>query len=192
MARIGLAIPTCAFYAANEGVVTYSDGFTLGKAIEASIELEDTDPIVLYADNVAAESVASFSTGTLTLTIDELSVENAGKILGISPTSIVTPSGTAISFNSNQATPYLGLGLIVKKLVNNVMVHQAIILRKIQFRVPAGDYTTQGENVEFQTPELQATIMKDDTSSGTWQKWAEFSSQDNALTWIRSELGISV
>lgn len=191
MARIGLAIPTCATYTANQGVVTYSNGFTLGRAVEAQIELEDTDPIVLYADNVAAESVASFSTGTLTLTIDELSVENAGKILGIVPTTVTTPSGTAISFDSNQATPYLGLGLIVKKIVNNTMVHQAIILRKVQFRVPAGDYTTQGENVEFQTPELEATIMKDDTSSGTWQKWGEFASQDDALTWIRSELNIS-
>lgn len=191
MARIGLAKPYYAKYAAANSTVTYSDGGLLGKAIEASIELEDTDAVVLYADNVAAESVASFSTGTLTLTIDELSVAKAGVILGITPETVASPSGTAITFKSGMAIPYLGLGLIVNKIVNNANKFMGLILTKIQFKIPAGSYTTMGETIEFNTPELEATIMKDDTTDGVWQKWAEFDTFADAETWIKAHLSIT-
>lgn len=191
MARIGLAKPYYAKYASTNGAVTYSDGGLIGRAIEAQIELEDTDAVILYADNVAAESVASFSTGTLTLTVDELSVANAGAILGIAPETVSTPSGTAISFKSGSSIPYLGFGLIVNKIVNNTNVYMGLILNKIQFRVPAGSYTTMGETVEFQTPELVATIMKDDTTDGVWQQWGEFSTFANAETWVKGKLNIT-
>lgn len=192
MARIGLAKPYYAKYAANAGVVSYSDGGLIGKAVEAQIELEDTEAVVLYADNVAAESVASFSTGTLTLTVDELSVTTAGAILGITPVAVTSPAaGNTLEFRSGQAIPYLGLGLIVNKVVSNVNVYMGLILNKIQFRIPAGDYTTMGETIEFQTPELEATIMKDDTANGVWQEWGEFSSFTAAENWVKTKLSIT-
>lgn len=192
MARIGLAKPYYAKYAALNGVVTYSDGGLIGRAVEAQMELEDTEAIVLYADNVAAESVASFSTGTLTLTVDELSVATAGAILGITPVAVTSPgTGTTLEFKSGQAIPYLGLGLIVNKVVNNVNVYMGLILNKIQFRIPAGDYSTMGETIEFQTPELEATIMKDDTSDGVWQEWGEFATFANAEAWVKAKLSIT-
>lgn len=192
MARIGLAKPYYALYAANNGAVTYSNGAILAKAVEAQIELEDTEAVVLYADNVAAESVASFSTGTLTLTIDELSVDKAGAILGITPVAVTSPgTGKTLEFRSGQAIPYLGLGLIVNKVVSNVNVYMGLILNKIQFRIPAGDYTTMGETIEFQTPELEATIMKDDTANGVWQEWGEFSTFADAEAWVKGKLSIT-
>lgn len=192
MARIGLAKPYYAKYSESGGVVSYSNGAILARAVEAQIELEDTEAVVLYADNVAAESVASFSTGTLTLTVDELSVDKAGDILGITPVAVTSPgTGKTLEFRSGQAIPYLGLGLIVNKVVNNTNVYMGLILNKIQFRIPAGDYSTMGETIEFQTPELEATIMKDDTSDGVWQQWGEFSSFDNAEAWVKGILNIT-
>lgn len=191
MARIGLAKPYYAKYTNNDSVVSYSDGGLIGRAVEAQMELEDTEAVVLYADNVAAESVASFSTGTLTLTVDELSVATAGAILGIEPEQVSTPAGTAIKFKSGVAIPYLGLGLIVNKVVNNRNVYMGLILNKIQFRIPAGDYSTMGETIEFQTPELEATIMKDDTADGVWQEWGEFSTFADAETWVKGKLNIT-
>lgn len=192
MARIGLAKPYYAKYAALNGVVTYSDGGLIGRAVEAQMELEDTDAIVLYADNVAAESVSSFSTGTLTLTVDELSVATAGAILGITPVAVTSPAaGNTLEFRSGQAIPYLGLGLIVNKVVSNANVYMGLILNKIQFRIPAGNYTTMGETIEFQTPELEATIMKDDTANGVWQEWGEFSTFADAEAWVKGKLSIT-
>lgn len=192
MARIGLAKPYYAKYANTGSTVSYSDGGLIGRAIEASIELEDTEAVILYADNVAAESAASFSTGTLTLTVDELSVATASAILGITPVAVTSPAaGNALAFKSGQAIPYLGLGLIVNKVVNNSNVYMGLILNKIQFRIPAGDYSTMGETIEFQTPELEATIMKDDSTDGVWQEWGEFTTFANAEAWVKGKLNIT-
>jgi len=192
MAKIGLRKPYYAKYTANNGSVTYSDGAILAKAVDAQIELEDTDAIVLYADDAAAESVASFSTGNLTLTVDELSVAKAGAILGMTPVAVTDPvAGSVLEFKSGQAIPYLGLGFIVTKVVSNVNKYVGYILPKIQFKIPAGDFTTQGETIEFQTQELEATIMKDDTANGVWKIEGEFSSIADAEAWIKNKLSIT-
>jgi len=189
MAKIGLRKPYYAKYQATNGVVTYSGGGILARAVEASIELEDTDAVVLYADDAAAESVAGFSTGTLTLTVDELSVEKAGDILGIQTEQ--DGDGLKLRFKSGQAVPYLGLGFIVTKVVNNVNKYVGLILPKIQFHIPSGDYSTQGETVEFQTQELEATLMKDDTLDGVWKIENEFTDISKAEAWIKSTLNIT-
>lgn len=192
MAKTGLRKPYYAKYTANNGSITYSDGAILGKAVSAQLELQDTDAVILYADDAAAESVASFSTGTLTLTIDELSVAKAGAILGITPVAVTDPvSGSVLEFRSGQAVPYLGLGFIVAKVVNNVNKYVAVIMTKIQFKIPAGDYTTQGETIEFQTQELQATIMKDDSANGVWKVEAECDSVADAEAFIKNYLSIT-
>lgn len=191
MAKIGLRKPYYALYANNNGTVTYSDGAILARAVDAQLELEDTEAVKLYADDAVAESVAGFSTGKLTLTVDELSVAKAAAILGMTTESSSSPAGTILKFTSTQATPNLGLGFIVTKVVNNVNKYVAMILPKIQFEVPAGDYTTQGETVEFQTQELTATVMRDDTSSGTWKIEGEFASPADAEAYIKDYLSIS-
>lgn len=191
MAKIGLRKPYYALYANNNGTVTYSDGAILARAVDAQLELEDTEAVKLYADDAVAESVAGFSTGKLTLTVDELSVAKAAAILGMTTESSSSPAGTILKFTSTQATPNLGLGFIVTKVVNNANKYVAVILPKIQFEVPAGDYTTQGETVEFQTQELTATVMRDDTSSGTWKIEGEFASPADAEAYIKDYLSIS-
>lgn len=191
MARIGLAKPYVAKYTNNNGAVSYSDGIVLGRAIEAQIELENTDPVYLYADDAVAETVASFSSGTLTLRIDELSMTAAEFILGVTATNVDNPNGKVIAFSETATQPNLGLGMIVTRMYNNNKVYQAIILRKVKFEIPAGDYTTQGENIEFNTPELKAAVMKDDTSDNIWQKWGEFTTKADAEAWIKQELNIT-
>lgn len=192
MARIGLAKPYYAKYAESQGVVSYSSGGSLGKAVEANIELDDIDPVKLYADNAVAESVSQFSSGTLTLTLDELSITVAGAILGLTPTAVTSPAaGNVLEFSSAVVAPYVGIGLIVDKVTASTKSYMAVILNKAQFQVPAGDYVTQGETIEFQTPELTATLMKDDTNDGVWQVWAEFSTFAAAENYIKTKLSIT-
>ena len=91
MATIGLSKPYYAKYAANGSTVTYSGGAVIGKAVELSMELENADTNVLYADNGAAESASVFAGGTLTLTTDDLLPDPMMGILGVKPLRI-TPS----------------------------------------------------------------------------------------------------
>lgn len=192
MARIGLLKPRIAKYAESSGTVTYSNGQILAKAIEHELTLENSEPVILYADDGAAESVGGFSSGTLTITIDELPIETAGLILGMTVTTIESPTaGASVSFDDDTNPPYLGYGVIVPKIRNNTRTWMAVLLTKVKFSVPGDAYNTKGETVEFGTPELTATVMRDDTAKHAWRKWAEFGTEEAANTWLNTQLSIS-
>ena len=185
MANIGLSQPYYAKYSETSGVVTYSDVTKLGKATEVDLSLDNKDPEKLYADNGPAESLNLFSGATVTLGIDELSLEVAADILGMT-----APSGTGgITFAADAVAPYVGLGFIVKKVYEGEVKYRVIVLYKCQFKPVDFSISTQGETVEFQTPELEAEVLKDDTATPKWQFWQDFNSESAALTALKTALG---
>lgn len=191
MAKVGLSKPFYAAYAASNGVVTYSNGGSMGKAVNANIEPDDSDTEFFYADNGPAESAQVFSGGTLTLEVDRLVADVLGALYGITPGSSTTPTGTTLDFSADAVVPYVGVGLISKHITDNTPVWLGIVLPKVQFRVPTFDLTTQGEEIEFSGNELTASILRDDTQQAKWLRLGWFSSEANAETWIKNLLSIS-
>ena len=102
-----------------------------------------------------------------------------------------TPSGTTLEFGAETVIPYVGVGLIAKSIVDGNQVWMGIILTKVQFKMPTLDLETQGEEIEFTANELEATILRDDTTNGAWMRWGYFGSEANAETWIKGQLSIS-
>ena len=188
MAVIGLSKPYYATYTNTSGTITYGALTSLAKACEVTIDVDAADDVILYADNGPAEVASGFSGGTLTLTVDELSIAAAGAILGITPASSSTPSGSTLTFGGNDAAPYLGFGIVVKKMVGGTVKWMAVALRKVKFRMPSLTATTQGETIEFQTPELTATILRDDSANADWCAWGQFDSEADAVTWLGTAL----
>ena len=175
MAKIGLSKPYCAKYSNTGSTVTYSEGALIGKAVELSIELEEGDDNILYADNGPAESANTFSGGSLTLTTDDLMPDVMMKVLGVTEESITseeiqTETPKWYNWDDDQSTPYLGFGAIVKVQNNNVIGYQAVILPKIKLNNPSDTFTTQGETIEFGTPEISGTILRSDGEKHTWKK----------------------
>lgn len=184
MATVGLSKPYYAKYAASGSAVTYTGFAALGKAVELSVDLDDNGSNVLYADNGAAESVTNFSGGTLTITTDDLLLAAAADILGLT-----TGSGSStneVIFKADQVAPYVGFGVIVKKVQSGTVKWMAVLFPKVQFSNPGVEANTQGETIDWQTPELSATIMRDDTADGVWQRWAMFDTEADALTYIQT------
>ena len=163
----------------------------MGKAVNAEIEPDDNDTTIFYADNGPAESANLFTGGTLTLNVDRLSADVVGAILGITPGSSTTPVGTTLDFGADNITPYVGVGLIAKSIVDATPVWMGIVLTKVQFKIPTLDLETQGEEIEFSANELEATIMRDDTTNANWMKWGYFTTEANAETWIKNALSIT-
>lgn len=191
MAKTGLSQSFYAIYSAENNVVTYSDGGTLGKAVECSIEPEEASDNVFYANNGPAESAADFAGGTLTITIDRLSPASLAPLLGLTTSTVSTPSGTSLAFKAGAARPYVGYGTVFRSLVDNAVVWLAVILTKVQFAIPADSASTQGETIEFSGHELSAAILRDDTADHTWKLWGQFSTEADAVTWIKSVLSIT-
>ena len=185
MANIGVSQPYFATYANSNGTTTYTGLKKLGKAVNVDITTEGKDPEILNADNGPAESLGIFGGGTATVEIDELELDVAKDILGLR-----TPTGeTGVIFDADSMAPYMGLGFIVKKVHNSVIKWRLILLYKVQFKVPDFSIETQGETVSFQTPSLEATILRDDCVPAKWSMWQDFETEAAALTALQTALG---
>lgn len=197
MATIGLSKPYYAIYAEAGGVVSYSDGAVMGKATEANISIETTEDNNLYGDNGLAETDRRFANGTLTLSTTDLSQEVSKAILGLTEQAITGVDGVTdtsvkeLVYDDTQVTPYLGVGFIIKKKVNGAYKWRGVVLPKIMFSVPEDAATTQGESIEWQTPELTGAIMRDDSATHVWKKEATFTSEAQAEAYIKARLGIA-
>lgn len=197
MATIGLSKPYYAIYAEAGGVVSYSDGAVMGKATEANISIETTEDNNLYGDNGLAETDRRFANGTLTLSTTDLSQEVSKAILGLTEQAITGIDGVTdtsvkeLVYDDGQVTPYLGVGFIIKKKVNGVYKWRGVVLPKVMFSVPEDAATTQGESIEWQTPELTGTIMRDDSATHVWKKEATFTTEAQAEAYIKARLGIA-
>lgn len=196
MATIGLSKPYYAIYKNTNGAITYSDGGVMGRATEVNLEIESSEDNSLYADNGIAETDRSFAGGTLTISTDDLSPEVSKAILGLKENSLTSITGITddmareLVYDDSQSQPYLGIGFIIKKIKNGVNAWRAIVLSKAMFAIPADAATTQGESIEWQTPELTATIMRDDSSMHVWKREATFTSEEQAETYIKNRLNI--
>lgn len=198
MAVIGLSKPYYGIYSAIGNAVSYANGAVMGKATEANIEIDTTEDNNLYADNGIAETDRSFAGGTLTLSTDDLSQEVTKAILGLTETAITGIEGVTdttvkeLVYDDTQTTPYLGVGFIVKKKVGGAYKWRAVVLSKVMFSVPADAATTQGESIEWQVPELSATIMRDDSETHMWKREATFTTEAQAEAYIKARLNITV
>ncbi len=196
MAKVGLSKPYYAVYSEGSGTPSYSAGAVMGKATEANIEIDTADNNNLYGDNGIAETDVQFAGGTLTLSTTDLSPEVSAAILGITPTTVSEITGVTdedvkeLVFDDNQVTPYLGVGFIVKHIVNGVTKWRGIVLTKVIFSVPPDSATTQGETIEWQVPELTGTIMRDDSAAHAWKREAMFTTEAQAETYIKDRLSI--
>ena len=176
MATIGVSKPYVAKYSNTENTVTYSGGQILDKLTEIDISINSAEDNNFYADNAIAESDSSFSGGTVTVNTADLGPEATALVLGITPVPISDITGVTdedvneLVFDDDQRSPYLGFGCIIKKRVNNVDKWRAIVLTKIMLAVPNDAATTQGETIEWQTPQLTGTIMRDDSAKHAWKR----------------------
>lgn len=184
MANIGVSQPYFAVYANTNGTTTYTGLKKLGKAVNVDITTEGKDPEILNADNGPAEALALFGGGTATMEIDELALDVAKDTLGLR-----ADGENGVIFDADSMAPYVGLGFIVKKVHNNVIKWRVIVLYKCQFKVPDYSIETQGETVNFQTPSLEATILRDDCVPAKWQKWNDYETETAALTALQAALG---
>ena len=162
----GFSLPYVAKYAASGTTVTYSQGQKLARGVEVSIEAEAEDSNIFYADNISAESAPGiFTSGTATLTIDGLKLAAEQLIMGIP----AADEAGFIHYGESLTIPYVGIGFICRYMEDGVTSWVPIILTKCRFITPGIDAQTATETIEWQTQELTATLLRDDTANHDWK-----------------------
>ena len=185
----GFSKPYVALYAESSGTVTYSSGQLLARGVEVSIEPEVGDANKFYADNIVAETIAGiFQGGTATFTVDGL-LQSAEKLIQGLATA---DTDGFVNYNNSQATPFVGLGFVVRSMSGGTAYYTPVILTKAMAKPRTLSAATQEEDIEFQTQEIEFDLFRDDTSDQTWLKvGGELASEAAAEAKIQSFFSIS-
>lgn len=192
----GYSRPFVALYNNNEGTITYTSGMPLARGVDVSVEAETGDAVNFYADNVMAESVGGVFTGaTITMTVDGLK-DNARKlIMGLPNAEPVTVGSNSVdiyTYDDRQNIPSVGIGFVVRYMESGVTSYQPVVFTKASFSVDGLDAATQEEEIEFQTTELEAALMRDDSEHHAWRKiGAEQTTEAAAVDVVKALLNIS-
>lgn len=173
----GYSNPIVAKYTFSNNAIVYSDRMPLARGVEVSMDVEVGDATNFYADNTIAEAVAGqFNGATATLTVDGLKDAARNLIAGIVTEGTITVDGNTVNtvvYDDLQVIPYVGIGFVVRYMENGVTTYAPVILPKAQFSPEGLEAATQGEEVEFQTTELTATVMRADDANHSWKVIAE-------------------
>lgn len=180
----------------TNGVVTgYSGVQTMGKAISATFEPNTPDDNPLYANNAVAENDSSgASGGTLTLTLDRLTQEAAADLYGLTVEDVnITVGGdpgeqvkgTALRYTGNEQSAPVGVAFIRQNQVDGVRNHEVVLYRRATFSMPSESAQTMGESIEWQTPEIEASVMGlEGDGTNAWFEQVIFPSQEAAIAYI--------
>lgn len=163
---------------ALDGTPSFDGAKTFGKAVSCNVNVTNNDAS-LYADDALAESDTSFQSGEVSLGVDDDREATFADVLGHD----VTEEGEVIS-NANDVAPWIGLGRIIVKMVNNVKLYKTVILYKTKFSEPSDEDSTKGESTEFSTPTISGKIAT--LANGDWKDVKVFTSKDEALAYIHT------
>lgn len=197
MVTTGFSNVHIATYSAEDGNVTYTGVRKLGRSVSMSTDISTSDDNKFYADDRLAETEtgSAFTDGSGTCTVDGLTAEEEAFIMGLKDGNPVKPdSGTQVETYEYGATmdpPYLGLGAVKKVQKNGKSYWKAVVFSKIRFKVPKDDAETQGEQIDWQTQDLDFTIMRDDSAMNRWKiiPKKEFDTEAAAIAFIKKALG---
>ena len=190
----GFSMPYVAKYSNVGSVVTYSGVMQLARGVSVSLSLDTTDDNVFHADNVSAETAAAiFTGGTATLTVDGLLAEAEKFILGLPETTKVPAGGAQVDvshYGDGMEIPYVGIGFVVRDQSGGVVTYAPVVLAKARFQQPGLDAATQEESIDWQTQELTANLMRDDTSNHDWKLvGADQATEEAAVEVLKAILG---
>ena len=141
----------------EEGHETYAVPQVLAKAIKADLSIELAEA-VLYADDAAAEVIKDFKSGKLTLGMDDIGVKAAADLTG----SVTDENGVLISASENIGQP-VAIGFRALKPDGR---YRMFWLYRVKFGFPATNLQTKGDNITFQTPVLEGTVMRRNKPDG--------------------------
>ena len=195
----GFRYPVVALYNNNGGTVTYTGGMDLARGVSVSPSIETTggNNNIFYANDAAAEEAQQrFRRGTATLTVDGLLRAAEDLILGLPAQTDFTVGSATVKetvYGDAQTIPYVGLGYVIRRQSAGVVFDQGVVYTKSRFAQFVPGAQTEGDDIDWQTQELEATLLRDDTTAHAWQKVSEPLETDlEAYNYVRVHLGLAV
>lgn len=170
----GFSEPYVAKYSNAGSTVTYSGGMKLGRGVSMSVEVESADDNNFFADDQISESETGIMTSASgTFTVDGLEPEAATLILGLPEKGQETIGEAPVDvydYDDRMAVPYVGVGVLRRVMMKGVTTWEPIVFTKVKFNIPGDEAATQEDQIDWQTQDLDASIVRDDTENHRWKR----------------------
>lgn len=186
----GFSKPYVANYAANAGVVRYTNARKLARGVSVSMTPDSGGDNDFYTDNQLSESESgAFTSGSVTLTIDGLFIAAERQIMGLPEADASGWTG----YGDGQSAPNMGLGFVVRYMSDGVTTYTPVILSKVKFNQVPIAANTAGQTIDWQTEELSAKVMRSDDNNHTWKFiGAEYATEEEAERALQVKFGIYI
>lgn len=179
MARYGAKMPS---FLAEGGTA----GFTFGKLVGVTLNITNAEG-ELYADNVRAEFMSQFASGTADVEIDDLSNKDAAALYG----ATLDSSTNELSDKSTDVPPEGKFGFYTTVVKSGAVTYKGYILERVRASRGNESYSTKGSSITFATDTVHFAVMEDETT-GEWRTTSEdFTTEAAAQAWLKSELKLS-
>lgn len=186
-----------ALYAADGGNVTYTGVRKLGRSVSMSTDISTSDDNNFYADDRLAETEtgSAFTDGSGTMTIDGLSPDDEAFLMGLkagNPVQVDSSNSVeTLEYGAEMEPPYIGIGAVKKLQRDGKSYWGAMVLAKCRCKVPGDDATTQEDQIDWQTQDIDFTIMRDDSAKNRWKIIPKilFTTESAAVAFVKKALG---
>ena len=156
------------------GNETYETPKQLAKAIKADLSVELAEAI-LYADDGAAEIVKEFKSGKLSLEVNDIGALAAEDLTGAK-----LDDNKVLISASEDGGDAVAIGFRANKANGK---YRYFWLFRVKFGIPETNLQTKGDNITFQTPTIEGTVMRRNKVDGKGQHpWkAEVNEDDSGV-----------
>lgn len=204
MAGIGMYGVYYSVATIEDGIVTgYNGAKTMGKAISASFTPNNPDENILWANNGVAESDASgASGGSLSVVLDRLKQDAAADLFGLKVEDVSVTvaggsepvTGKGLKFKGNEQSAPVGVAFIRQHQIDgNRNNHEVVLYRRATFAMPTESAQTSGDTIEWQTPEMNATVIgMEGDATHAWYEAVVFPTQAAAIAYIEQYFAAAV
>mgnify|MGYP005751297659 CR=1 FL=1 len=168
----------------SKATAVYTEGREIGPAANFNGTPTSSD-VKDFGDDRTLETDTSVTGGTLSLELNEPTMENEAWILGHN----YEDTGGGMLRNVNDIAPYLGIGCVGKSKRNGALVFRAKIYLKTQFRVPNDENATKQDQVTFGHTTMEGNIFQ--LKNGDWKDEKEFDTLEDAKEYINTTLNIT-
>lgn len=167
----------------SAATATYTDAREIGPGANVNGSPTSSD-VKDYGDDRTVETDVSVTGGTLSLELNEPTMENEAWILGHS----IDADGAMIR-NTNDISPYVGIGFVGKSRRDGVTIYRTKIYLKAQFKEPSDENATKQESVTFNHTTMEGNLFQ--LENGDWKKDAEYETLAEAKAAIDTFFGVS-
>ncbi len=157
-------------------------GAVIGKLVSANLTVNLASG-ELYADDVLAEQLSEFSSGSIAMETDDLADDNAAKIYGCTVTEGL------VTYNVGDTAPRGGLGYYKSLMREGKKFFKAFFYPRVRAALGNDNAQTRGSSITFQTSSTTFTVFAD--AKGTWRETETFEAESDAVAWINERCGIA-